>query len=45
MTKPDPKAAEKVGKLISEAIKLAPSAGLFLEVKIRPAPPALKETT
>jgi hypothetical protein len=36
-------AGEKVGELINEAIKLAPSAGLFLEVKIRPVAPALKE--
>jgi hypothetical protein len=29
--------AERIGQLISEAIRLAPSAGLFLKIRVEPA--------
>jgi len=32
-----PDAATRIGELINEALKLAPEAGLILEIKIKPA--------
>lgn len=36
---PDLSPAERVGRLLSEALKLAPAAGLRLEITIKPAKP------
>ena len=30
-------AAKRIGKLITEALKLAPQAGLFLKIRVEPA--------
>ena len=35
-------AATKIGKLIAEALRLAPEAELVLEIKVKPARPAEK---
>jgi hypothetical protein len=37
MTSPDKDAAKEIIRLITEALQLAPKAGLYLEIKIREA--------